>query len=257
MEQLNRVLQELGISKVRLAKYLGVSRQMVYNYLELENINKWPKEKKILLLKLLDIKDGQEDTISKIKVTTDYLLEVENRLADGLKEVTETDYVDFKGLKKDEHNLISDITFLVKEKLVESENHEENFYALQYVYHMLQSMEFMPEIKYLLAYLSKIAGYTQPNVFRFNEDKQYIFEGVIYSAMNLFNSGTATKGNAVESRNRFLNEIESRNEEKLSRTQQLNTVKVQALRELGYDVITTENAAEVFEKIAEIESRAS
>ncbi len=43
MEELNKLLQELGISKVRLAKYLGVSRQMVYNYLELENINKWPK----------------------------------------------------------------------------------------------------------------------------------------------------------------------------------------------------------------------
>ena len=54
MERLNNLLQELGISKVRLAKYLGVSRQMVYNYLELENINKWPKEKKILLLKLFE-----------------------------------------------------------------------------------------------------------------------------------------------------------------------------------------------------------
>ena len=40
MEVLNNLLQELGISKVRLAKYLGVSRQMVYNYLELENISK-------------------------------------------------------------------------------------------------------------------------------------------------------------------------------------------------------------------------
>ena len=35
MKRLNEILQELGISKVRLAKYLGVSRQMVYNYLEL------------------------------------------------------------------------------------------------------------------------------------------------------------------------------------------------------------------------------
>ena len=32
MEELNKVLSELGISKVRLAKYLGVSRQMLYNY---------------------------------------------------------------------------------------------------------------------------------------------------------------------------------------------------------------------------------
>ena len=39
MRKLNDLFQELGISKVRLAKYLGVSRQMVYNYLELDNIN--------------------------------------------------------------------------------------------------------------------------------------------------------------------------------------------------------------------------
>ena len=45
MNSLNELLQELGISKVRLAKYLNVSRQMVYNYLELEDLNKWPKER--------------------------------------------------------------------------------------------------------------------------------------------------------------------------------------------------------------------
>ena len=68
MKYLNDILQELGISKVRLAKYLGVSRQMVYNYLELPNLSKWPKEKKISLLKLLDIEDGDEETIKNIKV---------------------------------------------------------------------------------------------------------------------------------------------------------------------------------------------
>ena len=255
MEQLNKLLQELGISKVRLAKYLGVSRQMVYNYLELESINKWPKEKKILLLKLLDIEDGDEDTVSSIKVNTDYLLAVENRLSEGVKESQDTDYLDLKGLKKEEHALISDITFLIKEKLVESENHEENFYTLQYVYHMLQSIDNVPEIKYLLAYLSKATGFTSPNVFKFNEDKQFIFEGIIYTAFNLYNNGGASKNKVIESRNKFVQEIESRNEEKLSRTQQLFTVKVQALRELGYSELNTENAAEVFEKIAEIESR--
>ena len=255
MEQLNKLLQELGISKVRLAKYLGVSRQMVYNYLELENINTWPKEKKILLLKLLDIEDGDEGTVSGIKVTTDYLLAVENRLTDGVKEASENDYLDLKGLKKEEHTLISDITFLIKEKLVESANHEENFYALQYLYHMLQSMDNAPEIKYLLAYLSKAMGFTQPNVFKFNEDKQFIFEGIIHSAFNLYNNGGASKSRIIESRERFVREIESKNEEKLSRTQQLFTVKVQALRELGYSQLNNENAAEVFEKIAEIESR--
>ena len=52
MQNLNELLQELGISKVKLAKYLGVSRQMIYNYLELENLNKWPKEKKLKYLTL-------------------------------------------------------------------------------------------------------------------------------------------------------------------------------------------------------------
>ena len=32
MKYLNELLKELGISKVKLARYLGVSRQMVYNY---------------------------------------------------------------------------------------------------------------------------------------------------------------------------------------------------------------------------------
>lgn len=252
MEKLNNVLQELGISKVKLAKYLGVSRQMVYNYLELENINKWPKEKKILLLKLLDIEDGEESTIGNIKVTTDYLLAVESRLNDGIKEATENDYLDLKGLKKEEHSLISDITFLIKEKLTEQENHDENFHALHYLYHMLQCMDYNPEIKYFLAYLSKSCGYTAPNLFVFNEEKQYIFEGIIYHALTLYNSGSASKSKVTETRNRFLKDIESRKEEKLSHTQQLNVAKVQALRELGYTEITSENAAEILDKIAEI-----
>ena len=39
MDKLNELLSDLGISKVRLAKYLGVSRQMLYNYLSLKDLN--------------------------------------------------------------------------------------------------------------------------------------------------------------------------------------------------------------------------
>ena len=60
MDRLNEILKELGISKVKLAKFLGVSRQMIYNYLELDNINKWPKDKKMKLFSLLDIKEAKE-----------------------------------------------------------------------------------------------------------------------------------------------------------------------------------------------------
>ena len=38
MSKISNVLTELGVSKVRLAKYLGVSRQMLYNYLALNVI---------------------------------------------------------------------------------------------------------------------------------------------------------------------------------------------------------------------------
>ena len=60
MERLNEILRELGISKVKLAKCLGVSRQMIYNYLELDDLNKWPKDKKVILLNILGIKSAED-----------------------------------------------------------------------------------------------------------------------------------------------------------------------------------------------------
>ena len=85
MDRLNELLHELGISKVKLSKFLGVSRQMIYNYLELDDINKWPKDKKVLLLNLLGVKSAEE--IENIKVTTDYISDVEMRL--NLKKIPE------------------------------------------------------------------------------------------------------------------------------------------------------------------------
>ena len=86
MKELNTLLGELGISKVKLAKYLGVSRQMIYNYLELDSLSKWPQEKRIMLLKLLDIEDGNENTIKNIKITSEYLENVEARLNQNVKD---------------------------------------------------------------------------------------------------------------------------------------------------------------------------
>ena len=60
MKRLNEILSEIGISKVKLAKYLGVSRQMVYNYLEMDDVNEWPLEKKMKLFNLLQIKSSSE-----------------------------------------------------------------------------------------------------------------------------------------------------------------------------------------------------
>ena len=258
MNKLNELLQELGISKVRLAKYLGVSRQMVYNYLELDDINKWPKEKKILLYKLLDISDDSDKTLDNINVTTDYLMSVENRLNQSMKNSNEMEsYLDLKNLTKESQILLTDIVNLLKEKLGEEGKREENYYAFLYLFHMLQSMSNVPEIKYIFGYMAKITGFTKPDEFKFNEDKQFIFEGILYSALTLYNNGGASRSKLAESHRRFVQEIEKKNEEKLSRTQQLNTVRIQALKELGYTEINVNNAEEVFEKIAEIESRGS
>ena len=123
MNELKRILNELGISKVKLAKYLGVSRQMVYNYLEFDNINKWPKEKKILLFKLLNVEDGEEETLKDIKINTEYLEAVEERL-NCTNKMNSYDLIDIKGLKKEEQLLLSDFTFLLKEKLTEDNTNE-------------------------------------------------------------------------------------------------------------------------------------
>ena len=253
MRKLNELFQDLGISKVRLAKYLGVSRQMVYNYLELNDINKWPKEKKLLLYKLLDISDAKE--INDIVVTTDYLMNVEGRLNQGVKSTSELEAsFDLKGLNKESQLLLSDITYLLKEKLSD-EAKDENYYAILYLYHLLQSLDNVPEIKYIFGYMSKTTGFTNPEEYKFQEDKQFIFEGILYSALTLYNNGGASRSKLAESHKRFVQEIEQKNEEKLSRTQQLNTIKIQALKELGYTEINETNAADVFEKIAEIQSR--
>ena len=254
MDRLNELLQELGLSKVKLAKYLGVSRQMVYNYLVLDSLDKWPKEKKVLLLQLLDIKDGSEASIKKIVVDTEYLMGVEKRLNSAIKSTGSLDScIDFSGLSKENKTLLNDFIFLLKEKLEDDDRSESA--SIKYMYYMLQSMDNIPEIKYILGYMAKSNGFIKPDEFAFDEDRQFIFEGILYSALTLYNNGGASKSKLAESHKRFIQEIEQKNEEKLSRTQQLNTVKIQALRELGYSDINASNASEVFEKIAEIQSR--
>lgn len=255
MKKLNELFQELGISKVKLAKYLGVSRQMVYNYLEMDDINKWPKEKKILLFKLLNIEDGSDNSIESINITTEYLLDVEGRLNQNLKQTNQLDnYFDLKVLSKEEQTLINDITYLIKEKFVE-EKTDDTYTTYLYLYHLLQSIDNIPEIRYILGYMSKSSGFTKPMEFAFDDTKQFIFEGIFHSAFVLYNNGGISKSKVMESHKRFVDEIEAKTEEKLSRTQQLNTFKIQALKELGYNEINADNASEVLEKIAEIQSR--
>jgi len=253
MKDLNNVLTELGISKVRLAKYLGVSRQMLYNYLAIDDLNNWPKEKAAKLLSLLNIEQISE--LNDIKITGEYIMDVENRLNEGVKDSSNKEVLaDLKGFNKKEQELLSDIINLLKEKLSQDKT-KETYTTYLYLFHFLQSMETTDEIKYILAYMTKSLGFTDPLEFNFNKDRQMIFESLIFSAMTLYNNGGASKSKLGEAHKRFVQSIEQKKEEKLSRTQELNTVKIQALKELGYTEINEDNAKDVFDKMAEIQSR--
>ena len=116
MNRVNEILSELGLSKVKLAKYLGVSRQMLYNYLGMKSINEWPKEKSTKFLGLLGVKDEKE--IESIELDSDYILAVEAKLADGVKSDQDKDELTtLKGFNKKEQELLSDIFYLLKQKL--------------------------------------------------------------------------------------------------------------------------------------------
>lgn len=253
MNKLNDILNELGISKVRLAKYLGVSRQMLYNYLALDDINNWPREKSTKLIGLLNIKNLDE--IDSIIIDSSYIQEVEARLNDGVKDsVDKSVLADLKGFSKKEQELLTDIINLLKERLSEDKT-KQTYNTFMYLYHYLQSMDTSKELKYMLAYASKSMGFTDPMEFIYNQEQQFTLESILFSGMTLYNNGGTSRARLAESHKRFVQDIEHKNEEKLSRTQELNTAKVQALRELGYTEITQENAKEVLDKIAEIQSR--
>ncbi len=248
MDRLNELLHELGISKVKLAKFLGVSRQMIYNYLELDDINKWPKDKKVLLLNLLGVKSVED--IEKIKVTTDYISEVEMRLT--LKKEPQSNSNDvLNGLDDKQKELLIGIIDLVKEYMDEDDTNS----IPEYLFHFLQALNNTKELKYILGYVAKETGFVKPLEFAFEEEEQFIFESIMYSAMVLYRSGKASKSKLAESHRRFVSQIEQKMEDKLSRTMELNNIKAQALKELGISEINEQNASEVFEKIAEIQSR--
>ena len=253
MENFNDLLAELGISKVRLAKYLGVSRQMLYNYLAQDDLNNWPKEKAMKVLCLLGINSNKE--IATVKVDGEYIIQVENRLNDGVKETSGKEIIaDLKGFNKKEQELLSDIINLLKEKLADDKT-KDTYNSYRYLYHFLQSMETNKELKYILAYMAKSMGFVDHTEYVFNENQQFIFESILFSAMTLYSNGGASRSKIAETHKRFVQEIEHKKEERLSRTQELNTAKVQALKELGYTEINNDNAKEVLDKIAEIQSR--
>ncbi len=257
MKKLNTILHELGISKVKLAKYLGVSRQMIYNYLELEDLNKWPKDKKVLLLNLLGIKNVKD--LEDIKVDTDYINEVENRVETLLNDNTSNEKFKYdanvyEGLSKKNRELFMNIIDLIKEDLTDDDG--EQYFTYSYLYNFIQAMRTSKELRYILSYVAKSSCLAKPSAYVFDEEEEFVFESIMFSAMTLYhNSNGLSKSKITELHKRFLKQIEQKKEEKLSRTLELTTYRIRALKELGYTEINEKNSNEVLEKIAEIEAR--
>lgn len=104
--------------------------------------------------------------------------------------------------------------------------------------------------------MAKAAGFIKPLEFVYDEEDQFLFESVIYSAMTLYNNPSRiSRTKIAETHKRFVDQIEHKREERLGRTRELNNMKMQALKELNYTDITKENASEVLARMAEIESR--
>lgn len=254
IDKINLILKDAGVSKVNLSKYLGVSRQMIYNYFDGEDLSNIPEDKCQLLFKLLDV--SSEKDLLNVTITDEYINRVSSKIFVKTKVETKkpTECVDVSGIKKEEQEVISDIVFVLKELLNEDKTKVSNA-TLKYIYQFIQSLSTNKELKYFLEYVAKSNGFTEPLEFTYDEEKQYIFESIMFSALTLYNNGGASRSKLAESHKRWENELSRKKEEKLSRTQELNTAKVLALRELGYDEINEKNASEVFDKIAEITSR--
>lgn len=254
MSKLNEIIKQTGISKVKLAEYLGVSRQMIYNYLNIDNLDSWPEDKKTLMMNLLNISDISD--VDQIKVDADYILDFEKRLSSALGEDNNNNIganLSTNKMTKTNKEVFNDLVMLLSENLASDSKQNTELY--RYLLNFLQTMETANEIKYMMAYVAKSTGLIDPKEFVFNEEEQFIFEGIMYSAMTLFTNGGTSRSKIALTHKRFVEEITHKKEEKLSRTQELNTAKHLALKELGYTELTSANASAVFAKIAEIQSR--
>lgn len=257
IEKINLILKKANISKVNLAKYLGVSRQMVYNYLDAKDLSKFPNEKCQMLFELLDVNSA--DAILSLDLNEEYLQKVGSKIFISGKENKKDNVptITLEGVEREYANLISDIVLMLKNIVIDdrSREGEDSFNTITYLHHFVQNLVTNKDLKYMLGFISKNFGYTDPNKYVFDENNQFVFESIMFSAFTLYTNGGASRTRLTESHRKWENALSARKEEKLSRTQELNTARIEALRELGYNEITNENASEVFDKIAEIMSQ--
>ena len=163
----------------------------------------------------------KEEDLKKIKVNDEYITLLETRINEGILDSFNKESIsDLRGLNKKEQNLLTDIFTTLKDKLLN--DHEEIEYnTLRYLLMFIQNMDQIEELKYFLAYMAKSTTQIPVYEYIYDEDKQYIYEGIYYSAETLFSTGNASRNKVSESHKKWEKRIEQKKEDKLSRTQEL------------------------------------
>jgi len=248
MEELLSLIRRINISKVELASYLGVSRQMVYNYLSFASVDDWPKDKKIKLLDLLEVDNF--DNIDDITVDSAYLIKIQDKLNSCKKSSSPIKGVDFENLSIKSQETVIDFYKILKD-IEQSEDSQLGETCID----ILNSSLLKKELKYMLVYFAKLLGKLEPKTYQYNQEDQYALEAILYSAFQLYKSKNYSLSKLELAHRKFEKEINDAAKERAENTQILSVTKTIALRELGYDELTTDNAEEVFSKMAEIQSR--
>ena len=129
-------------------------------------------------MNLLGIKSPEE--LDSIKVDTDYILEVESRinsLFDSVVKQSNEQSINSlcDGLNKEQQETLTNIINLLKENL-EDDDSDETLNSYKYLHNFIQAMSSSKELKYMLGYVSKSAGFIPPLEYLFNEEEQFLFQ---------------------------------------------------------------------------------
>ena len=180
MKDIIRIIDESSISKVSVAKYLGVSRQMLYNYFAHTDFEDLPDDKQNKLLTLFGVKTKAD--LTKIKVDDAYVADLEARISDGIVDSNNKESLsDFRGLNKNEQQILIDIFTTLKDRL-SNDSSELEYKTLRYLLMYIQNMEQLEVLKYILAYVAKSTAQIPMSEYIYDESKQYVFEGIFFSA---------------------------------------------------------------------------
>lgn len=235
-------IEKLNISKVDLSNYLQVSRQMVYNYLSMNSFDEWPIKKRIMILDLFEV--NNYDEIEELEISTNLLEKISMKLnVDDSMEMFRA----YKELDEESKKIVNDIVKLCEDS--DTRN------SVDILLTLVEQSMISKDYKFLILYLSKIFNRIDPRSFEDDPDTQKAFEGILFSAFNLFNSGKYSKDKTTRVHEQFVKELENKAKVDIDVSNTMNLAKSQAKNELGIDKIDESNIDIVLEKMLEIQGR--